>query len=113
MHYYSFADGPARSSIVNFIWRLNVPNSNAAPWYFSLTRTLFTAISPIKSVVDVNVKSAALSRSANSSGEISFRTSLSLEREKKREREEAKKREIRQIRCTSAKVDLRIGNSIA
>lgn len=61
MHYYSFADGPARSSIVNFIWRLNVPNSNAVPWYFSLTRTLFTAISPIKSVVDVNVKSVALS----------------------------------------------------
>lgn len=62
MHYYSFADGPARSSIVNFIWRLNVPNSNAVPRYFSLTRTLFTAISPIKSVVDVNVKSATLSR---------------------------------------------------
>lgn len=64
MHYYSFADGPAWSSIVNFILRLNVPNSNAASRYFSLTRALFTALSPIKSVPDTNVKAKPLSRCA-------------------------------------------------
>lgn len=66
MHYYSFADGPAWSSIVNFISRLNVPNSNAASRYFSLTRTLFTALSPIKSGPDTNVKAKLLSRCAYS-----------------------------------------------
>lgn len=66
MHYYSFADGPAWSSIVNFISRLNVPNSNAASRYFSLTRTLFTALSPIKSGPDTNVKAKPLSRCAYS-----------------------------------------------
>lgn len=66
MHYYSFADGPAWSSIVNFISRLNVPNSNAASRYFSLTRALFTALSPIKSGPDTNVKAKLLSRCAYS-----------------------------------------------
>lgn len=35
---------------MNFICRLNVPNSNVASRYFSLTPSLFTALSPIKSV---------------------------------------------------------------
>lgn len=66
---------------------------------FINARAVFTAISPIKSVVDVNVKSAALSRCANSGGEISFRVYFFTVGEGGK----ARVREVSVLRCANAR----------